>query len=480
MDVKDFINLNIWEVGYRTLEAFKHVKNKPLRELKDMNTIVLIDTNLYLDDSNIINKLSTEFDKILIPITVLKELDKHKYNKDLSYSARNAIRAILDFTSNNQEQVVFDTQEYKDLKEPDEKILGAAAKYKAKVATKDISMSIRAGSMGLETLLHDSVINNIFEPYIHLHMSDLYTTSNEGTFSYQPEYVYNENDETQEYERMLVLFSKIAGRELNEDHWWFAIINVDTEHPVIYANNPLDKKIERIDDKPQFRKIQADTGATPIKARDCYQVCAIYALEKAPHALITGRWGSGKTLLATAHALARSRKKAFITRAPLGLNSKYDIGFLPGSIEDKMMDWMQGFMSALYFLYANTRNDIDSNGSSYDYVRDRVFHEKFQIMPMNSIQGLSLLDNDTLIVDECQLITVDYMSMILSRPSETGRLVLLGDIKQAYSVVKPSESGLLKLLRVLPHKYMAYVKLQNSYRSPLLEVADKLQDRSII
>jgi len=98
---------------------------------------------------------------------------------------------------------------------------------------------------------------------------------------------------------------------------------------------------------------------------------------------------------------------------------------------------------------------------------------------MNSIQGLSLLDNDTLIVDECQLITVDYMSMIMSRPSETGRLVLLGDIKQTYNVVKPSESGLLKLLRVLPHKYMAYVELQNSYRSPLLEVADKLQDRSI-
>jgi PhoH-like ATPase len=99
---------------------------------------------------------------------------------------------------------------------------------------------------------------------------------------------------------------------------------------------------------------------------------------------------------------------------------------------------------------------------------------------MNSIQGLSLLDEDTLIVDEAQLITIDYMSMILSRPSETGKLILLGDIKQTYSVVKPSESGLLKLLRILPSKYIAYVELQNSYRSPLLEVADKLQDRSII
>jgi len=144
-----------------------------------------------------------------------------------------------------------------------------------------------------------------------------------------------------------------------------------------------------------------------------------------------------------------------------------------------MVDWLQGFMSALYYLYSNTRESCDDEGRSYDYVRDRVFNDKFQIIPMNSIQGMSLLDKDILIVDEAQLITVDYMSMIMSRPSESGKLVLLGDVKQAYGVVRPSESGLLKLLRVLPHKQMAYVELQNSYRSPLLEVADKLQDRSI-
>ena len=69
--------------------------------------------------------------------------------------------------------------------------------------------------------------------------------------------------------------------------------------------------------------------------------------------------------------------------------------------------------------------------------------------------------------------------MILSRPSESGKLILMGDLKQTYNVVKPSESGLLKLLRVLPHKSMAYVELQNSYRSDILEIADKLQDKTI-
>ena len=77
-----------------------------------MEKIVLIDTNLYLDDANIIFKLSQTNDKILIPMMVLKELDNKKYHRDLSYSARNAIQAILDFTAHCSDKVMFDTKEY--------------------------------------------------------------------------------------------------------------------------------------------------------------------------------------------------------------------------------------------------------------------------------------------------------------------------------------------------------------------------------
>ena len=436
-----------------------------------MEKIVLIDTNLYLDDANIIEKMSVQYDKILIPVTVLKELDQKKYHKDLSYSARNAIQAILDFTACCSDQVIFDTEKHGD-DDADGKILASAKKHQAVVATKDISMSITAKSMGLEAIIYDVVLNNIFDPYVYVHMDDLYELTKEDVFAYDQEY-----SEEEDYQRMLSVFSKLAGRELDDEHWWFAIIDINTNNPVIYANHPMACKIVRIDNRQEYREIT--TGGSTIRARDCYQVCAIYALTEAPHTLITGRWGSGKTLLASAHSMARSKKKTFITRAPLGINPKYDIGFIPGDLEDKMMNWLQGFMSALYYIYANTRSDDDGNGGTYDYVRDRIFNKKFQVMPMNSIQGLSLLDNDTLIVDECQLIDISHMSMILSRPSETGRLVLLGDIKQTYGVVKPSESGLLKLLRVMPHKHLAYVELQNSYRSPLLEVADKLIEKSI-
>jgi predicted ribonuclease YlaK len=84
-----------------------------------------------------------------------------------------------------------------------------------------------------------------------------------------------------------------------------------------------------------------------------------------------------------------------------------------------------------------------------------------------------------MMVDETQLIDIDYLSMILSRSGSGSKLILMGDLNQTYGVVRPAESGLLKLLRLLPHKYLAYVRLENSYRSGLISLADKLQDRII-
>ncbi len=434
---------------------------------------VIIDTNMYLDDSNIIFKLSREFDEILIPITVLQELDAHKFRANTSYSARNAIQSILDFRQRYPEKISFDTESHEKLKEAtnDDKILHSALVNQASLATKDISLSIQAEARGITTTLYEYVLNNIFHPYKYVHMNILYDLTEDDIFAFNKFY------DGKEYANMLEVFSKACNEELNRDSWFFVFINVDKEEPVIYANNVNDHYFQRIDNDPKYRYINVGE-ISEIKARDSYQVCAIYALTEAPHCLITGRWGSGKTLLSTAHTLANCKKKTFVTRAPIGINSKYEIGFLPGDKNDKLMNWMQGFMSALYYIYSNTRCQSDGNGSTYDFVRDKVFNDKFELMAMNTIQGLSLLDDDVLIVDEAQLITIDYMSMLLSRPSESGKLILLGDLKQTYGVVKPSESGLLKLLRSLPHKSIAYVELQNSYRSPLLEVADKLQDKT--
>ena len=433
-----------------------------------MSNTITIDTNLLLDDSNIIYKLSREYDVILIPRTVLKELDKHKYNPNLSYSARNAISSILQFKQDYPDKIKFHV-EGGEIDSNDSWIIEATKKHHADLATKDISMSIIAEAEGIKSKLYDVVMNNIYDPYNYVNIEDIYQYKDIVTL----ERFYSK----EKYEEILGLFSTILNKELDKNSWFFVFIKDETEDVKVYANHPIKSFMIRIDHHKQYKEIQCDNGVT-IKARDIYQNCAIYCFREAPNVLITGKWGSGKSLLSSAFAVEERDKKAFISRPPIGINSKYEIGFIPGSKEDKMMDWLGGFTSSLYYIYGNTNGQRHSH-SSYNYVKDEIFEKKFEVLPLNSIQGLSLLENDLLLVDEIQLISVDYMSMILSRPSKNGKLILLGDLKQTYSIVKPSESGLLKLLRILPHHAMAYVNLENSYRSDIIALADKLQDKTI-
>lgn len=418
--------------------------------------------------------MSGKYKKIIIPITVLKELDKHKFKPDTAFSAREAIRAIREFKSNYFDKIQFDLLgiDVEIDETNDAKIIRSAKTNNSAIATKDVSMQIIAEASDLETILYDVVLNNLFHPYIYVEQDDLFRTFNEGTFGYARSF-YNG-----EYDDFFRVVKELSGRPtLNKDTWFFVIINTPMQNPVVYAHNPLKHLFQKIDDDPKYCVIDDNKKAAKIKARDIYQKCAIYALKEAQHVLLTGTWGTGKSLLATSAALTNEDKKIFVSRAPIGLNSKYNIGFTPGDVSDKMSDWLAGFMSALYYMYANTKGQNKQGG--YDYVKDVLFRDKMEPVPINTIQGLSLLDNDTLIVDEVQLIDVSTISMILSRPSKTGRLILLGDLGQTYDVVKPSESGLLKLLRVLPHRSIAYVDLKTSYRSDIVEIADLLQDKTI-
>lgn len=421
---------------------------------------ILVDTNLLLDDPKIIFKLKNDYEKIVISIVVLKELDKHKFNPDLSYSARAAINTIIEFKKLYPECIDF-VVNTTDLSNNDELIIAAAEETDAIVATKDISMTLIAESKGVKTKLYGNVANGVYEPYVYFKEEEL----EDIKFSYLQRYFGSE------YNDLMIYFEN---KGMSREGWFFMIVTDRINSMVaLYANNPLTFNFERIDNVPKYRVIDGTTFK--LKARDEYQICAFYALENADNVLITGKWGSGKSLISTAYAVAKNSRKTFISRPPIGIDRKYDIGFLPGGVYDKLASWAMGFLSSLYFLFGNTKNQEKDN-KAFDYVKSELFKKYFELIDINSLQGLSLLD-DFLLLDEVQLCTIDLLSMALSRATADAKIILTGDLVQSYSV-KPSNSGLLKLLRSLPHKSMAYVNLKHSYRSDLLELAEKLQDKS--
>jgi len=421
---------------------------------------ILVDTNLLLDDSNILFKLHKEYDEIILSAVVLKELDKHKVNPDLSFSARAAINSIKEFQKKYPDVITFVVND-QDISSNDDLIIAAAKSTGAEIATKDISMSIISESKGVKARLYGNIANGVFDPYTYIKETELPTF-----FSYLQKYTNDLYDE--------ILTWLELNKQVTRNSWCFIFIqDAASNDTAIYANNPINFSLDRIDNNPNYRTIGEDSFK--LKAKDSYQVCAFYALINAPNVLLTGKWGSGKSLISSAYAISHNSKKTFISRPPIGIDPRYNIGFLPGGTEDKLNSWAMGFLSSLYFIFGNTKGQA-KEGKSFDFVKAELFKKYFELLDINSIQGLSLMD-DYLLLDEVQLCTIDLVSACLSRATEESKIIMTGDLVQSYNI-KPSNSGLLKLLRALPHKSMAYVNLKYAYRSDLLELAEKLQDKT--
>lgn len=433
----------------------------------------VLDTNVLLHDPRSI--YGFDDNTVVIPIYVIEELDQFK--KDMSELGRNARQVARYLDAHRQEgtlaegvplpnggllKVAFVEHDLpKSMADGglmDNRILAVAIEVRKKdpggttvFITKDTNLRIRADALGL--LAQD------FEPE-RVEISELYTGIGERLVSaevinqlYRPGAEVDVPDLEQLVANQFVLFKDAA----NPSHT--AMGRYDGERKRVV---PLNR--------------QAKEGVWGVRARNMEQTFLIDLLLNDDIKLVTivGKAGTGKTLMAIAAGLQKVTEEAMYQKLlvsrpifPLGR----DIGYLPGSVEEKLNPWMQPIFDNVEFLLNLSRSDKKA-GRGYHELMDLGIVE---IEPLTYIRGRSI-PNQFIIVDEAQNLTPHEVKTIVTRVGDNTKIVLTGDPYQIDNpYVDSTNNGLVHVVnRFKTEKIAGHITMSKGERSALAEVATNL------
>ena len=205
-----------------------------------------------------------------------------------------------------------------------------------------------------------------------------------------------------------------------------------------------------------------------VTARNEGQTEAVQALVNPDVDLVVleGVAGSGKTMLALAAGLhqvldLKRYTDIIFTRAPVGVGE--DIGFLPGTEQEKMLPWCGALTDNLEALHSGKEGGKFSKDSAEDVLKGKI-----KILAMLFMRGRSF-HNRYVIIDECQNLTEQQIKVLVSRAGENTKIVLLGDSKQIDNKkTKVDNNGLDYIVKnVYKEEFIKVVHLPCGERSRL-------------
>jgi len=441
---------------------------------------LIIDTNVFLSDSECFEKF--ENNDLFVPIKVLEELDKHKTRQDsVGFHARQVIKrfdalrasgslskgvrlgkglGVIRFVKAS-EGALEELPQGLSHKSSDNLILAAALAIRAEfpkrkciVVSQDVNMRVIADALGLltEDYISSQVVSSrdvIYQGFVKFLVDDFMV---EEFYDKQDVWLYEEDAA----EQGIVLYP----------NQYVMLVSVENEKKTAIArfinwNSPV---------KPLFRR--DDTFSWGVSPRNKEQKCGMDMLmnDDIPFVSLIGRAGSGKTLMAMAAGLEqvlgleKGRYNRIIVSRPVQPLGK-DIGFLPGTMEEKMAPWMKPIFDNMQFIMGSDRTMLDM------YLDKGVI----EIDAITYIRGRSISDA-YLIIDEAQNLTAHEVKTILTRVGENTKIVLTGDIEQIDNVyTNETSNGLTFAIEKFKESTLSgHITFKKGERSKLATEASKL------
>jgi len=433
----------------------------------------ILDTNVLLHDPHSV--LNFEDNAVLIPIEVIEEIDRFKREStELGQNAR-AISRTLDslrkqgalsdgvpLANGGSLKIIYEHKNgngngngHEDAPKfssdsVDNRILTLAFQIKKKskqptiLVSKDINLRIKADAIGLKAEDYETD---------RVHIKDLYTGTREFPISAEKLAAFRANGEIEAN----------GGIKYYPNEYCSLVDEANPKRTVLARVDDSGKKIIPI--------LDCRDGVWGIKPRNREQHFAFDALLDDRIKLVTlmGKAGTGKTLMAMAAGLKRTVldrefRRLVVARPTISMGK--ELGFLPGSLEEKLAPWMQPIHDALEML-----SDLNM-GQDHRRSSDLMRSGTIVVEALSYIRGRSIA-NQFMIIDEAQNLTPLEVKTIVTRVGTGTKLVFTGDPYQIDNpYVDSSSNGFNYIVSKFHDQPLAaHIELQKGERSELAELA---------
>ena len=445
-----------------------------------MEKIYVLDTNVLLHDPMALSAFQEH--RVVIPMTVLEELDhiKDRRDKDVSREARIAINAIDKILFNANPKQIQEGVEIPTMREGDR--AGTLAIFPDQLINHDTAAPYLDGSQ------QQANDNRIINVALHLQLKNpeayVCLVTKDINMRLKAKGSGLENVEDYRRDRVLDDIQFMAkGYEHIPGDFWGKVDSVDTQREGSQTVHILDRSLlpgahvnQFIYDDQGFvglvKSLEGDRltlldlcrdqlmhqSMWGLQPRNMEQAMAFFLISQPSidMTVLTGPAGSGKTLIALAyglHAILEEKRydKLIVARSTPPIAE--DIGFLPGTEEEKMAPWLAAFDDNLEVLHGTDESPF----SSIDYVKDKA---NIQFKSLNFMRGRSF-NNAYIVIDEAQGLTQFQLKSIITRVGANSKIVVLGNLAQIDNkYISPLTSGLTYLVeksKNFPHAGIMHV-----------------------